>query len=101
LNDAMAANFVEISTVGAITTVVRSASGACFPLQHFCPESGAWGIAGADSWQPECDDGVVSLAVVGKPEPMAQALCSNSAVIAATKANITLTRNIFSRLTYF
>jgi len=31
----------------------KRASGEWFPLQHFCPELGASGVAGAESWQPE------------------------------------------------
>ncbi|HWF04135.1 MAG TPA: hypothetical protein VHA06_10630 [Candidatus Angelobacter sp.] len=42
----------ETKSVG-IDTALSSASGACFPLQHFCPELGDSGADGAESWQPE------------------------------------------------
>jgi hypothetical protein len=42
----------ETKSVGA-GTALSSASGACFPLQHFCPELEESGVDGAESWQPK------------------------------------------------
>jgi hypothetical protein len=95
----MTANSAERSGVGAITAAVRRASGECFPLQHFCPESGGWGIAGADSWQPEWEAPVVSLAIASIAGLIVQALCNMSAVIATNRANFSLSRNVFPGFT--
>ena len=92
------ASFTAAGSVSA-TDAVKSASGEWSPLQHFCPELGVWGVAGAEPWQPESSLEAIS-ALPGGVNPMVQEACNKSAAIATSAATLPHNRHIAPRATY-
>ncbi|HEY2499410.1 MAG TPA: hypothetical protein VGK24_20300 [Candidatus Angelobacter sp.] len=80
------------SSGGELIDKLRRATGECWPLQHWCPEAGAFGGTGADSWQPEA---IGTMAVVNPDgSPIVHEACNNSAIIAIDAATLPANRTI-------